>query len=146
MLLPKYGSGNTPAATWAASTVLGTLVFNHASSLKPGSVIASPPACRLHADCNRQPSCRWITDSAGRLTAAKIKSKRENADLFLMGISTFWSKTGTEHQHELETCDEKVAWHLLKRLIQGECSSNPLLLLNGSFSLSHPRSPPRRIG
>src|SRR5690348_14143281 len=75
-LSPKYGSGKIPSATCAASTVLGTVALIHPCVENPAPEILSPAAFTLHADCNRQPSCRGVTVAARSMGANIAEASR----------------------------------------------------------------------
>src|SRR5256885_357199 len=72
--IPRKGSANSPAATWAASTVLGTVAAYQPSGSKARVERSAPPALTLREDCKAHPwrNSRRQEDSFAARGAASV--------------------------------------------------------------------------
>src|SRR5258708_2886927 len=56
--MPKCGSASSPALTWAATTVVGTVALIQSFDWNDGEAMTSPFSATLAEDCRAQPSFR----------------------------------------------------------------------------------------
>lgn len=82
-----------PAATWPASTVLGTDILSQPSAAKLGLEMASPFVCTLHADASRQSSRRCETLEALRTGTQAVRANAQTRVLLIIGTGIFDSKS-----------------------------------------------------
>src|SRR5258708_1577769 len=87
--IPKKGSGYVPFSTRAPTTVLGTVIADHAEASKPGCDTASPPAEAFSEDCRLQPSykarrpagCAWSAEADAHNPTATTAARRDIFEL-----------------------------------------------------------------
>src|SRR4029453_16862785 len=86
--IPKNGSGYVPFSTRAPTTVLGTVMADHAEASKPGCDTDSPPASTRAEDCSPQPSRRTSRppgcaeeedDDAAQAAAPRTRRRKSTA-------------------------------------------------------------------
>src|SRR5919197_2900352 len=105
-LVPKNGSLNRPALTWAAKTVLGTRVASQCSTWNTGAEMASPldwvsqeeriahpfASCRRAAGCEgrARESCKAAKQKPVPSSNREIRARTREQDAVLYGSR--WAK------------------------------------------------------
>ena len=85
---PKYGSGNVPSATRAATTVDGTVAACQPSARNAGTEMCSPFALSLHEDWSSQPSRRKIFSLAWLESAPTLEVEAKKAETRVRAVKS----------------------------------------------------------